>query len=106
MADQRYSATFSFGYNGQTLDTGQVVTLAGLPNDARLVEHRYLVPLAPKAKTCQCGVCGAEFAEHWHRTDHGDKRHPETQLDAREAADLIRSRADRHHPDIQRPEPA
>lgn len=106
MAEQRYRATFSFGYNGQTLDTGQVVALAGVVNDETLIKHRYLIPLAAKATTYRCGVCGAEFAEHWYRTEHGEKRHPETPLAAEEAADLIRSRTDRHHPDLKRPEAA
>ena len=58
--------------------------------------------LAAKATTYRCGVC-REFAEHWYRTEHGDAT-PETPLAAEEAADLIRSRTDRHPSDLKRPE--
>ena len=87
------------------LDVGQVVELQGLPNDERLVTHRYLVPLPAKAETFQC-QCGAEFAHDWQRTAHGDKRHPHTQYEAVEAAEIIRLREDRRHPDIKRLDPA
>ena len=95
-----YQATFSFGYNGQMLDVGQVIELAGLPNDGALVTHRYHVPLPAKAATWRC-QCGAEFAADWQRTAHGDKRHPDTWLEQREAAETLRRREDRHHPDLQ-----
>ena len=95
-----YQATFSFGYNGRLLDVGQVVELAGLPNDAALVTHRYFVPLPPKAETYTC-QCGAEFAHDWQRTAHGDKRHADTWLEQQEAAETLRRREDRHHPDLQ-----
>lgn len=96
-----YQATFSFGYNGRILDTGQVVELAGLPNDQRLVLHRYLVPVPKGTETYTC-QCGAEFAADWQRVRHGDLRHPETWLDEREAAERLRERRDRHHPELER----
>lgn len=97
-----YQATFSFGYGRYgLLDAGQVVELQGLENDAKLVQHRYLVPLPARAETYQC-QCGAEFATAWQRTAHGDKRHPKTWMEQREAAEVLARREDRHHPELQR----
>ena len=69
-----YQATFSFGWQRQMLDVGQVIELAGLPNDGALVAS------LSRSATRQSGdvalsMHGAEFAADWQRTAHGDKRH-------------------------------
>lgn len=72
---KRHFVRWPFGYNGQDLDRGQVLTLAGLVNDEKLVRLGYVGELGLKAETFRCAVCGAEFVGTGERTGHGDKRH-------------------------------
>lgn len=71
----RYIAKKPFGYCGMALDTGQVIELAGVVNDVKLVSLGYFSELPVKVEVCRCGECGAEFAEEWQRQAHGEARH-------------------------------
>ena len=95
--DERYQARLSFGYGDQTLDVGQVIRLKGLTNDAKLIEHRYLIPFEGK-ETYICNVDGTEFATDWQRVAHGEKVAPQTHYEKVEAVE--RARIDRRHPDL------
>jgi hypothetical protein len=96
--DKRVMARFAFGYGDQQLDTGQVIRLKGLPNDEKLLTHRYFVPFEGK-ETYVCSVDGAEFAEDWQRVAHGEKIAPQTHHERVEAVE--RAKTDRRHPDLQ-----
>jgi len=65
-----------FGYAGQALDRGQVVTLAGAVNDDKLVRLGYFGEVEAKAELHQCPKCGAQFVGMAERQFHFEKRHP------------------------------
>ena len=87
---KRYVAKKSFGYNNRMLDLGQVVELAGLVNDHKLVGLGYFQEAPANAKTVQCH-CGAEFLEEWQREAHGEIRHPATAEEKAEAPGRLRA---------------
>ena len=71
----RFVARRTFGYSRQELDVGQVITLAGAPNDEKLVRLGYLVELDPRAETHRCAECGQDFSTFGARDAHGSRRH-------------------------------
>lgn len=64
-----------FDYNGQPLDRGQVLVLAGAMNDEKLIRLGYVTLLESRAETYRCSLCGEDFAGIAERTAHGDLRH-------------------------------
>ncbi len=74
-AAPRYWARRPIGYAGQELDRGQVIQLAGAPNDERLIRLGYLQQVEPNDEPVTCAICGAEFIGGTMRTAHGDARH-------------------------------
>jgi hypothetical protein len=69
-----------FDYGRLALDRGQVFTLAGAPNDEKLVRLGFVTQLESRATTYECGKCGGVFAGIAERTAHGKKRHPDRLL--------------------------
>lgn len=67
----------NYGVNNESLDPGQVFTLAGMPNDEKLVRLGYCAPLEKGAQTFECAECGSEFVDVSDRDRHGRKRHRE-----------------------------
>lgn len=75
MTREHWYATRPFGYGGRQLDRGQVIELAGLVNDQKLILARYLLECPPGQETATCAHCGAEFVSVGYRRAHGDLRH-------------------------------
>ncbi|GEM_PF-6537244 len=72
----RYWARRPHNYGGVNLDRGQILReFGGFPNDAKLIDLGYLVPVMPGAKTYQCQSCGEEFAHAVSRDTHFENRH-------------------------------
>lgn len=59
------------------LDLHQVFDLRHEPNDETLVRLKYVASLSPKARTVQCGKCGARFTDEFGLNRHGAIRHTE-----------------------------
>lgn len=57
------------------LDLHQVFDLRHEPNDETLVRLKYVASLSPKARTVQCGKCGARFLDEFGLNHHGRVRH-------------------------------
>lgn len=69
-----------FQYAGQEIDRGQVLVLAGAPNDEKLIRLGYVALLERNPDLYRCSVCGLEFIGISERTGHGDLRHRERTL--------------------------
>lgn len=57
------------------LDFHQVFEMRHEKNDEVLARLRYVVPLAAKARTVSCGLCGRKFTEDFALARHGQQRH-------------------------------
>jgi len=100
--DALWWAKRSIGYARQALDRGQVLKLAGLPNDRLLIDLGYIAQIPASAARFPCRVCGAEFVDQGLRDGHGHARHetrayvppsPPTRR-AGESADMYQNRVD------------
>lgn len=65
----------SLGYNGRTLDRGQLFTIDGIPGDERLERLGFIERIDGKPDAYPCAECGAEFLGEPARRAHGDVRH-------------------------------
>jgi len=80
-----------FDYNGQSLDRGQVFTLAGARNDEKLLRLGYVDAWDGKAKDLhECAACGAQFVGGNERQGHYEKRHLRVLTPAEEDARVER----------------
>lgn len=68
-------------YAGTPVSIGQVVELAGVQNDAKLVDLGYLKPVGKGEKLEQCLRCGAWFLTEEHLHAHADDDCPEAEVD-------------------------
>jgi hypothetical protein len=57
-------------YAGTRVSMGQVIELAGVQNDAKLIDLGYLKPVKRGTKVEQCMRCGAWFLDAMHLDDH------------------------------------
>jgi hypothetical protein len=73
MGAQKVQALRDFVYDDRIgrVRTGQVFTLAGHPNDAGLLRHRFVAPFTGDKPVKD--AAGREFAEDWQRTRAGDE---------------------------------
>ena len=75
MAD-RYFAYRAMQYSDDLyLEQGQVMQLAGLKNDAKLVSTGLLVPLRAQATVMTCTACGREYTKQKHLNSHIKRAH-------------------------------
>lgn len=73
---QRYYATRSFGYAGKTLDRGQIIELAGVQNDEKLVRLGYFEEWNGKpSDEVECPEGGEHFIDRRTFEAHYEKRH-------------------------------
>lgn len=79
MAAQKVQALRDFTYDDRIgqVRTGQVFSLAGHPNDAGLLRHRFVAPYTGDKPVKDAK--GREFAEEWQRTraNEEDAKPPE-----------------------------
>lgn len=71
----RYWARQPFDYGALQLDRGQILRLAGAPNDEKLRRLGYVAELDGQITSYECAVCGGAFVGIAERTAHGNKRH-------------------------------
>jgi hypothetical protein len=80
----RYWVTRPMGYGppgaDRQYDRGQLIELAHLPNDKKLLDYNYIQALEPDVEVHTCAECGAEFVGIAERTAHGDRRHATREL--------------------------
>lgn len=75
MAD-RYFAYRAMQYSDDLyLEQGQVMQLAGLKKDAKLVAGGLLVPLQAQIEVVTCVTCGHEFTKQKHLKAHIKRAH-------------------------------
>ena len=93
---QRYYATRSFGYAGKTLDRGQVIELAGVQNDEKLVRLGYFEEWIGKpSDEVECPEGGERFIDRRTFEAHYEKRHLRSQGDDPFAEDEQEEREER-----------
>ena len=75
--------SMTYGRNGeeQRLDRGQILTLAGLVNDEKLVRLGYVALASKGIAIVECGKCNAKFATDEALASHGRDRHRSVQSD-------------------------
>jgi hypothetical protein len=77
---QLYYARRSMRYGpgqGEALDRGQTLELAGMINDEKLIRLGYVAQLNKGVALVQCGKCGAKFVTDESQNAHGRMRHSE-----------------------------
>ena len=77
MTDARHPvrAKRELEYGPLELVRGDIFNLAGLPNDALLIEHKYVVPIAEPVIWCACGLGFLTALTHRQHTN-GECEHP------------------------------
>lgn len=73
---KRFVTRRPFDYGPEQWDRGQLVELAGLCNDEKLLRLGYLKEYTGTGRGSECGVCSARFVDEQTRGAHGEKRHP------------------------------
>lgn len=70
-------ALFEFDYTEESgrLERGQVIKLAGVRNDERMVRMQYFAPVAKGTGLKECGECGKLFVDEARREAHGQLWH-------------------------------
>lgn len=67
-------AKVPFGYGGQELERGEVITLRGLPRDSQLMNLKYLIQFDAREHEKQsCMQCGKVFAGYSFLLGHKKK---------------------------------
>ena len=76
----RFVARQPFDYGRLALDQGQIIHMAGAPNDEKLIRLGYVIELESRTTSYECAKCGASFTSIEARSGHGRKRHPDRDL--------------------------
>ena len=71
------ATTRAFTYDGASLESGEIFTLAGGRNDARLFEVGYVVALPPDVLATLCPECGRRFYGAASLDGHVRRGHPD-----------------------------